>query len=119
MLDCVQTGGVATLHQPNWYAIQTRSRHEKKVADEIQHKGIRSFLPLVTRLHRWSDRQKEVQLPLFPGYVFVHTAPSDKARISVLQTPGVAQPHRGSAVGETFPRKSLTPAAFQLTIRMY
>jgi transcription antitermination factor NusG len=107
MLNCEETDGMAALRQPNWYAIQTRSRHEKKVADEIQHKGIRSFLPLVTRLHRWSDRQKEVQLPLFPGYVFVHTAPSDKARISVLQTPGVARFVGGQGHGTPIPDKQI------------
>src|SRR5690348_15829642 len=73
-----------------WYAVQTRSRHEKKVAEEIEEKGIRSFLPLVTRVHKWSDRQKQVQLPLFPGYVFVQAGTGAEERISVLRTPGVA-----------------------------
>jgi len=82
--------GAGAMETPSWYAVHTRSRHEKKVADEIQDKGIRSFLPLVTRVHRWSDRRKEVQLPLFPGYVFVCTTPSAETRISVLRTPGVA-----------------------------
>jgi len=78
------------LEQPRWYAIRTRSRAEKKVADEIREKGIVSFLPLVTRIHNWSDRRKKVQLPLFPGYVFVQTMPSPETRISVLRTLGVA-----------------------------
>ena len=75
---------------PNWYAVHTRSRHEKKVADEIEDKGIRAFLPQVTRIHQWSDRRKKVDLPLFPGYVFVHTNTSPEARLSVLRVPGVA-----------------------------
>ena len=89
MLNWGKTDSVAT-EKTNWYAVQTRSRHEKKVADEIQDKGISAFLPLVTQIHRWSDRRKEVDLPLFPGYVFVRTSPSPDARISVLRTPGVA-----------------------------
>ncbi len=75
---------------PQWYAIQTRSRHEKKVAAEIQDKGICTFLPLQTRLHNWSDRRKLVQLPLFPGYVFLREICTPETRLSVLRTPGVA-----------------------------
>lgn len=75
---------------PSWYAVQTRSRHEKKVAEEIEDKGICSFLPQISRVHQWSDRRKKVDLPLFPGYVFVRTAYSPEARLSVLKTPGVA-----------------------------
>jgi transcription antitermination factor NusG len=80
----------ASVQLPNWYAIQTRSRHEKKVAAEFEDRGIASFLPQITRLHQWSDRRKKVDLPLFPGYVFVHTVYSPEARLSVLRTPGVA-----------------------------
>jgi transcription antitermination factor NusG len=82
--------GAAGQETPNWYALRTRSRHEKKVAEEIEDKGIRSFLPQISRLHQWSDRRKQVDLPLFPGYVFVHTVYSPEARLSVLRTPGVA-----------------------------
>jgi transcription antitermination factor NusG len=78
------------MEAPSWYAVQTRSRHEKKVAEEIHDKGISAFLPLITQIHSWSDRKKEVELPLFPGYVFVRTSPSPESRISVLRTPGVA-----------------------------
>jgi len=49
-----------------------------------------AFLPLVTRVHRWSDRRQEVELPLFPGYVFVHTTSDPEARVAVLRTNGVA-----------------------------
>jgi transcription antitermination factor NusG len=90
MLNWGKTDTDARSQPPSWYALHTRSRHEKRVHEEIQGRGISSFLPLVTRLHRWSDRHKEVQLPLFPGYVFVHTTPSAKERLSVLRTPGVA-----------------------------
>jgi transcription antitermination factor NusG len=107
MLNWEPADGVPAMEAPKWYAIQTRSRHEKKVADEIQHKGISAFLPLVTRLHNWSDRKKDVQLPLFPGYVFVHTTPSDKARISVLQTPGVARFVGGQGHGTPIPDKQI------------
>jgi len=77
------------LGRPQWYAIRTRSRHEKKIASELRDKGLHHFLPLQTQIHRWSDRNKQVEVPLFPGYVFVRTLPVAEARVSVLRTPGV------------------------------
>ena len=72
-----------------WYAIRTRSRHEKVVAERLGMQGIETFLPLVSRLHRWSDRRKQVQLPLFPGYAFVRVVPSLQEHSRVLRTFGV------------------------------
>jgi transcription antitermination factor NusG len=74
---------------PHWYAIATRSRHEKKVAAQLTEKNITTFLPLITETHRWSDRRKVVELPLFPGYAFVYTPASSQQRLRVLQTVGV------------------------------
>jgi len=96
-----------TLAQPSWYAIRTRSRHEKKVADEIQAKGIPSFLPLMTRIHNWSDRRKKVELPLFPGYVFVHTASNPDTRLMVLRTFGVAGFVGSQGYGTPIPDKQI------------
>ncbi|MBZ5705169.1 MAG: UpxY family transcription antiterminator [Acidobacteriia bacterium] len=107
MLNVGQNHGTGTTEAPNWYAVQTRSRHEKKVADEIHEKGISAFLPLVTRLHRWSDRRKEVQLPLFPGYVFVRTTTAPETRISVLRTPGVASFVGSQGRGTPIPDKQI------------
>ncbi len=73
----------------HWYAIQTRARHEKKVASQLQEKRVTTFLPLIARVHRWSDRHKMVHIPLFPGYTFVQMAPSEEAKLAVLRTPGV------------------------------
>ena len=71
-----------------WYAARTKSRHEKKVADHLTGKGIISFLPLYRAQHRWKDRVAKVDLPLFPGYIFVQFAL--KERLKVLEIPGVA-----------------------------
>ncbi len=54
-----------------WYAIHTRSRHEKQVDTFLSERGIETFLPLVHTLSRRRDRKKYVDLPLFPGYMFV------------------------------------------------
>lgn len=78
------------LPEPCWFAVQTRSRHEKKVAAEISRKGFTSFLPLFPEIRQWSDRRRQLDLPLFPQYVFVRLAPSAAARVSVLQTTGVS-----------------------------
>ncbi len=57
---------------PHWYALYTRSRHEKLVDRELQRKGIETFLPLRGVMHKWSDRRKLVEEPLFKGYLFVN-----------------------------------------------
>ena len=80
----------ATSGEPaQWYAIQTRPRHEKSAAAELEQKEITTFLPLVTEIHRWSDRRKKVESPLFAGYAFVNVALTAESRISVLRTNGV------------------------------
>jgi len=78
------------IETPQWYAIRTRSRHEKIVAEQLENQSIESFLPLVKRTHKWSDRTKEVELPLFAGYNFVRLALSSPDRLRVLKTHGVA-----------------------------
>jgi transcription antitermination factor NusG len=55
----------------NWYAVQTRIRHEKAVSDRLGSHGITTFLPLVNEMHRWKDRKKKVEVPLFGSYLFV------------------------------------------------
>jgi transcription antitermination factor NusG len=72
-----------------WFAVQTKARHEKRVAAELEEKGIVAFLPLFTEVHQWSDRKQKVELPLFSTYVFVRTDGEQSSRISVLQTNSV------------------------------
>ncbi len=76
---------------PAWYAIHTRSRFEKKVAEQLSEKQVQTFLPLRKEMHRWKDRYKPVEIPLFGGYVFVHLAENPDARLRVLRTPGVVR----------------------------
>src|SRR6266849_256272 len=71
----------------SWYAIRVRPRYEKQVAQSIESKGIKTFLPLYAMHRRWSDRTKEVQTPLFDGFVFCHIDVAE--RLPVLVTPGV------------------------------
>jgi transcription antitermination factor NusG len=73
----------------HWYAVQTRYRAEKRVKVQLGKKGFETFLPVIEELHRWSDRRKRIEIPLFSGYAFVHTDLSTEARAGVLRTPGV------------------------------
>src|SRR5207237_10363749 len=73
--------------ETRWYAAYTNPRHEKHVAVQMANKCIECFVPLYRSVRRWKDRRKELELPLFPGYVFVHIALRDRLR--VLQSPGV------------------------------
>jgi transcription termination/antitermination protein NusG len=73
--------------EPHWYAVYTRSRHEKAVATKLEEKHVEVFLPLRKVLRRWKDRRKEVTMPLFSSYVFVRIPFAEK--LPVLQTPGV------------------------------
>lgn len=75
--------------QPRWYAVYTSANHEKKVAAEFRSRSVESFLPLYTSVRRWKDRRVQLQMPLFPGYVFVHLALSERLR--VIQVPGVVK----------------------------
>jgi transcription antitermination factor NusG len=71
-----------------WYAVYTCSRHEKVVAKQLEDRQIETFLPLHRTWRRWKDRRKQVELALFPSYVFVRIPA--QARLRVLQVPGVA-----------------------------
>jgi len=75
----------------NWYAIRTRSRHEKIVERQLQGQGIEVFYPVISQIHQWSDRRKLVESPLFAGYAFVRIAQSPEERIRVLRTQGVVE----------------------------
>ena len=75
--------------EARWYAIRTRSRHEKVVATELARRDIQVFLPLTTSIRQWSDRRTQVDLPLFPGYAFVRVAYMSGDRLRVLQANGV------------------------------
>jgi transcription antitermination factor NusG len=72
---------------PPWFAVVTKPRHEKTVAAAFRAKGIPEFLPQYTSRRRWSDRTKEIELPLFPGYLFCRFTGAQT--LAVRQTPGV------------------------------
>jgi transcription antitermination factor NusG len=81
---------LTSLDEIRWYAIRTRSRHEKIATEQLDKRGVETFLPLVNQLRQWSDRKKEVDVPLFSGYCFVRLNYAiGEQRLTVLQTHGV------------------------------
>jgi transcription antitermination factor NusG len=77
------------MRQPQWYAVYTCANHEKRVAAELQARAVENFLPLYPSVRRWKDRRVRLDLPLFPGYVFVRLALCDRMR--VVQVPSVVR----------------------------
>ena len=79
--DEIRDGGFCS-----WFALRVKSRSEKIVSTIARNKGFEEFLPLYRCCHRWSDRNKSVELPLFPGYVFCRLDP--RYRLPILTIPG-------------------------------
>jgi transcriptional antiterminator NusG len=75
--------------ESNWYAIQTKPRHEKWIAAQLQEKRVFTFLPLLQQIHQWSDRRSKVEVPMFSCYAFVRIVQIPEERLKVLRTPGV------------------------------
>jgi transcription antitermination factor NusG len=79
---------IESAHKPEWFAVQTRHHHEKSVATRLGNANVETFLPVHRSLRKWSNGvRSEVNLPLFPCYLFTHISPAQ--RIMLLQTPGV------------------------------
>jgi transcription antitermination factor NusG len=89
-----------------WYAIHTRPRHERSVTNQLLMRRITTFLPIVTEVHRWSDRRKLVESPLFSSYVFVRLLSTYEARARVLRIEGVLR-FVGSAGGASIPDEQI------------
>jgi transcription antitermination factor NusG len=74
-------------NQSFWYVIRVKSRFEKKSYESLIKSGIECYLPLQKQKRTWSDRIKEVEVPLFNGYLFVKS--NEKVRFQILNTQGV------------------------------
>jgi transcription antitermination factor NusG len=79
----------AEFFEPHWYAAYTCAQHEKRVAEQFTQRSLENFLPQYESVRRWKDRRVKLQLPLFPGYVFVRLALRDRLR--ALETPSVVR----------------------------
>jgi transcription antitermination factor NusG len=72
-----------------WYAVRTKPRHEKSVARQLEMEGLENYLPLLQQSRQWTDRTKVIDLPLFPGYVFVRIPDYSSRKVQVLRKAGV------------------------------
>jgi transcriptional antiterminator NusG len=108
----------AEQHEQNWYALYTRARHEKVVAALLQQKLVTTFLPLLYRVHRWSDRKKAVEVPLFPGYTFVRIRSTPREFTEVLQTTGVVGFVGNGRCGVPIPDKQIDDIQMLFTHRV-
>ena len=72
---------------PSWYALTVAPRHERTASRYLRDKGFAEFSPTYRSRRRWSDRMKEVELCLFPGYIFCHFSCEERSQI--LNTPGI------------------------------
>jgi len=86
LLGCTESG---SLTKVSWYALQVRSRKENYVASQIAGQGYECLLPTYKCIRNWSDRRKEVEQPLFPGYLFCRF--DFQQRRPLILTPGVLQ----------------------------
>jgi transcription antitermination factor NusG len=84
-----QTNQTNQTNNSHWYALRTKSRHEKVVRDQLDRQGIEQLLPTVRRLSQWKDRKKEIDVPLFSGYCFVRFGKGTKP--SVQKVAGVVE----------------------------
>lgn len=76
-------------HQPRWYAAYTSANHEKRVVEQLGARQIEHFFPAYSSVRRWKDRRVTLQMPLFPGYVFVRLGHQN--RLEILKLSGVAR----------------------------
>jgi transcription antitermination factor NusG len=79
----------AEYREERWYAAQTCANHESCVQKQLRQRTVEAYLPVYASVRCWKDRRVLLEMPLFPGYVFVHMALRDRLRI--LQTPGVVR----------------------------
>jgi transcription antitermination factor NusG len=73
----------------HWYVAYTCSNHEKCVAEQLERRAIEHFLPLYETVRKWKDRRKRMELPLFPGYIFIRFPLAERLR--VLEIPSVVR----------------------------
>jgi transcription termination/antitermination protein NusG len=86
-----------------WYALHTRSRHEKVVQHRLREYGMETFLPISEEVRRWSDRQKKVEIPLFSCYVFVRCLLNAEDRTRIHRVESVLSVVGGRGAGLAIP----------------
>lgn len=74
---------------PDWHALQIRARFERRSSQRLPNRNCEMLLPVARERRRWTDRYETVELPMFPGYVFVRAVLKPADRLAILQSNGV------------------------------
>lgn len=90
------SGEILKAPVPTWYAIYAQARHEGRVHSRLLAKSMECFFPQMERWSRRRDRRKKIQVPIFPGYLFVRAVLDNYEHVRILQTPGVVSLVRNS-----------------------
>jgi transcription antitermination factor NusG len=105
-------------HDEKWYAVHTRARHERAVALRLGERGVTTFLPTIKEVHRWNDRKKTVELPLFGCYLFVKLMPRNEERQRVLRTDSVLGLVGATGVGTPIPDEQIDAVRILVSERL-
>jgi transcription antitermination factor NusG len=107
---------LVAFEEPHWYVAHTSANHEKRVTQQLLERSLEHFLPLYDTVRRWKDRRMKLQLPLFPGYVFVRLPLRE--RLKVLQVPGVARLISFNGQPAALPDKEIETLRVSLTSQL-
>jgi transcription antitermination factor NusG len=87
MVNTLAANASASWQEPRWYVLSVRSNQEKRVTEHLGGRGVEHYLPCYSSLRSWKDRRVTLEMPLFPGYVFVRLPLLE--RLKVLTVPQV------------------------------
>ncbi len=104
---------VSAVGLPQWFALAVKPRFDKAVARTLDTKGFETFLPLYKKRHNYGPRNKEFELPLFPGYVFCRF--NSLMRLPIVTTPGVT--HILGAGNRPVPLSETEIASLQIAMK--
>ena len=100
-----RTAGAATVvAAPRWYVVWTRSHSEPLVEDQLAARGFRVFNPQIDVWSRRRQQRHRIQVPMFPGYLFVHHVLDKESDIEIRKVRGVV-----AILGETWERRAVVP----------
>jgi transcription antitermination factor NusG len=88
-----------------WYVLFVRSNQERRVADALAARSVEHYLPSYSAIRQWKDRRVKLEMPLFPGYVFVHLALIEKMK--ALTVPNVVSLVGSSRVASEVPEEEV------------
>ena len=102
-MNTVESLSQTQLTTEEWYALYVQVNHEKEVTKRLEQKDVCCFLPLMETWSKRLDRRKKIQVPFFPGYIFVSVTLDSYSNLNILKTPGALTILRNSKAPCPFP----------------